>query len=93
MLHRTEDLAGMKCECLSSGDSKRGEWIWRQGLGCVRAGGVIWARGRESGRRSWHLASLPCHEVCLSSRSYLCLSPPAAWMAVPFQLCARSRTS
>lgn len=39
MFHRTEDLAGMECGCLSSGDSKRAERIQRQGLGYVRAGG------------------------------------------------------
>lgn len=38
MLHRTERLAGTECGCLSSGDSKRGKMIQRQGLGNVRTG-------------------------------------------------------
>lgn len=38
MLHRTERLAGIECGCLSSGDSKRGKMIQRQGLENVRTG-------------------------------------------------------
>lgn len=53
-LHRAEGLAGVECGCLSSGDSRRGERIQRQGLENVRAGGghVGLVEGdRKTGRR------------------------------------------
>lgn len=59
MLHRTEGLAGVECGCLSSGDSKRGERIQRQGLGNVRAGDRSHVGTCEGGLEEGELVSGP----------------------------------